>query len=54
MLSPPQATPERTRQVVLESMAKVQSAFRDEGLIANVRLETYAGEAYFHKPPPLW
>lgn len=44
--------PERTREFVLEGMKKVQDAFREEGLIANVRLETYEGERYFHVPPP--
>lgn len=43
---------ERTREMVLDGMAKVQDAFREEGLIANVRLETYEGERYFHVPPP--
>jgi hypothetical protein len=33
-------------------MANVQQAFADEGLIANLRLETYEGERYFHVPPP--
>jgi hypothetical protein len=42
---------ERTREMVLEGMQKVQSAFGEEGLIANVRLETYDGEKYFHVPP---
>lgn len=43
---------ERTREVVLDGMKKVQDAFYMEGLIANVRLETYDGEKYFHVPPP--
>ncbi len=43
--------PERTRDFVLDGMKDVQSAFGDEGLIANVRLETYNGEKYFHVPP---
>ncbi len=43
---------ERTREVVLDSMKKVQDVFYKEGLIANVRLETYDGEKYFHVPPP--
>jgi hypothetical protein len=42
---------ERTREMVLDGMQKVQSAFGEEGLIANVRLETYDGEKYFHVPP---
>ena len=32
-------------------MKKVQDAFGDHDLIANVRLETYEGERYFHCPP---
>eukprot|EP00566_Odontella_aurita_P024869 CAMPEP_0113532332 /NCGR_PEP_ID=MMETSP0015_2-20120614/3999_1 /TAXON_ID=2838 /ORGANISM="Odontella" /LENGTH=108 /DNA_ID=CAMNT_0000431279 /DNA_START=158 /DNA_END=481 /DNA_ORIENTATION=- /assembly_acc=CAM_ASM_000160 len=43
--------PERTREVVLEGIKRVQEAFKEEGLIANVRLETYEGERYFHVPP---
>lgn len=43
---------ERTREMVVEGMKKVQKAFGEEGLIANVRLETYEGERYFHVPPP--
>ena len=43
---------ERTRDMVLDGMNKVQKAFGDEGLVANVRLETYDGEKYFHVPPP--
>ena len=43
--------PERTREIVLDGMNKVQDAFKTEGLIANVRLETYEGERYFHVPP---
>lgn len=46
-------TDERTREYVLDGMRKVQQAFRDENLIANVRLETYEGERYFHVPPPV-
>jgi len=42
---------ERTREMVLDGMDKVQGAFKEEGLIANVRLETYNGENYFHLPP---
>eukprot|EP00551_Chaetoceros_affinis_P014532 CAMPEP_0203704204 /NCGR_PEP_ID=MMETSP0091-20130426/45792_1 /ASSEMBLY_ACC=CAM_ASM_001089 /TAXON_ID=426623 /ORGANISM="Chaetoceros affinis, Strain CCMP159" /LENGTH=40 /DNA_ID= /DNA_START= /DNA_END= /DNA_ORIENTATION= len=37
--------------MVLDGMNKVQGAFGEEGLIANVRLETYEGERYFHVPP---
>ena len=36
------ATPERTREVVLDGMARVQQAFAEHGLVANVRLETCA------------
>ena len=43
--------PERTREFVLEGMEKVQGAFGESDLIANVRLETYEGERYFHVPP---
>lgn len=43
--------PERTREVVLEGMKQVQGAFQEEGLVANVRLETYDGMKYFHVPP---
>ena len=43
--------PERTREFVLEGMEQVQGAFAEENLIANVRLETYDGERYFHVPP---
>jgi len=46
-------TEERTRDYVLDGMTQVQEAFRDENLIANVRLETYEGERYFHVPPPV-
>jgi len=42
---------ERTREMVLDGMKDVQSAFLENGLIANVRLETYEGERYFHVPP---
>ncbi len=44
-------TSERTKEVVLDSMKKIQQAFREHDLIANVRLETYEGERYFHLPP---
>ncbi|KAL7462966.1 hypothetical protein ACHAXS_003336 [Conticribra weissflogii] len=43
--------PERTREFVLDGMAKVQQAFAEHDLVANVRLETYDGERYFHVPP---
>jgi len=43
---------ERTREMVLDGMKKVQKAFEEENLVANVRLETYEGERYFHLPPP--
>lgn len=42
---------DRTRDMVLDGMKKVQAAFKEEGLIANVRLETYEAERYFHLPP---
>ena len=45
-------TDERTREYVLEGMKRVQDAFLQENLIANVRLETYEGPRYFHVPPP--
>jgi len=46
-------TPERTRDAVLEKCVECQDAFASEGLSANVRLETYEGDSYFHvKPPP--
>ena len=43
---------ERTRDFVLDGMKDVQKAFGDHDLVANVRLETYDGERYFHVPPP--
>ena len=43
--------PERTREFILEGMKDIQKAFSEEELIANVRLETYEGERYFHVPP---
>mmetsp|Transcript_31718 Transcript_31718/g.77011 ORF Transcript_31718/g.77011 Transcript_31718/m.77011 type:complete len:112 (+) Transcript_31718:533-868(+) len=43
---------ERTRDVVLDGMKQVQSSFLQHDLVANVRLETYEGERYFHLPPP--
>ncbi|KAG7344254.1 hypothetical protein IV203_022262 [Nitzschia inconspicua] len=43
---------ERTREVVLDGMKKVQNSFLEHNLVANVRLETYEGERYFHVPPP--
>jgi hypothetical protein len=46
------ATSARTREVVLENCRQVQAACLEEGLIANVRLETYVGDSYFHVPPP--
>ena len=45
------ATRERTREAVLAGMARVRAAFGAHGLVANVRLETYAAESYFHLPP---
>jgi hypothetical protein len=32
-------------------MEDVQRAFADHDLVANVRLETYDGDRYFHVPP---
>jgi len=43
---------ERTRDFVLEGMESVQRAFAGHNLVANVRLETYEGDRYFHVPPP--
>lgn len=43
---------ERTREFVLNGMQKAQAAFQEHDLIANIRLETYEGERYFHVPPP--
>mmetsp|Transcript_64699 Transcript_64699/g.159230 ORF Transcript_64699/g.159230 Transcript_64699/m.159230 type:complete len:106 (+) Transcript_64699:187-504(+) len=45
------ATPERTRDAVLEKMGEVQQVFAEHGYKANVRLETYAADSYFHKLP---
>lgn len=42
---------ERTREMVLDGMHKIHEAFGEYDLIANVRLETYDGERYFHVPP---
>lgn len=42
---------ERTREFVLDGLSQVQKAFIDYDLIANLRLETYEGERYFHVPP---
>ncbi|KAI2496478.1 hypothetical protein MHU86_18019 [Fragilaria crotonensis] len=44
-------TEERTREYVLDGMKRVQEAFQQENLIANIRLETYEGPRYFHLPP---
>lgn len=43
--------PERTREMVLQGMKGVHQAFRHHDLTANVRLETYEGDRYFHLPP---
>ena len=44
---------ERTREFVLEGMKEIQKNMKEEhDLVANVRLETYEGERYFHVPPP--
>jgi hypothetical protein len=37
--------------MVLNGMKDVHQAFRDHNLVANVRLETYEGDRYFHLPP---
>lgn len=42
---------ERTREFVLDGMTRIQEAFAEHDLVANVRLETYDGERYFHVPP---
>lgn len=42
---------ERTREFILDGLQNVQKAFADHDLIANLRLETYNGESYFHVPP---
>mmetsp|Transcript_4210 Transcript_4210/g.6225 ORF Transcript_4210/g.6225 Transcript_4210/m.6225 type:complete len:112 (-) Transcript_4210:173-508(-) len=47
------ARPERTRQAVLDGVRQVQEAFKKHNLIANVRLETYDNQNYFHLPPPI-
>lgn len=44
-------TSERTRDFVINGMKDVQQAFKDHSLVANVRLETYDGNSYFHVPP---
>jgi hypothetical protein len=44
---------ERTREFVLSGMREIQQAFAEHDLIANVRLETYDGDCYFHVPPLL-
>jgi hypothetical protein len=46
------ATPDRTREAVLEKMGEVQQVFLEHGLRANVRLQTYVADSYFHKLPP--
>jgi hypothetical protein len=43
---------ERTREFVLDGLNAIQKAFIDHNLIANIRLETYEGDRYFHVPPP--
>ena len=43
---------DRTRDTVLEGMNRVQEEFLTVAdLVANVRLETYQKEHYFHLPP---
>lgn len=51
-LGPQQGKAERTREFVLDGMSQIQKAFQDHNLTANLRLETYDGERYFHVPPP--
>lgn len=45
------ATPDRTREAVMENMERVQGVFAQHGFVANVRLETYEAGSYFHRPP---
>lgn len=35
----------------MDGMKKIQMAFAHNDLVANIRLETYEGERYFHLPP---
>jgi hypothetical protein len=44
--------PERTPEVQAENLKAVSDAFAEEGLVANIRLETYSRAEYFHLPPP--
>ena len=51
LISPSSGKAERTREFVLDGMKQAQDAFQEHDLIANMRLETYDGEKYFHVPP---
>jgi hypothetical protein len=43
---------ERTREFVMSGLSNIQQTFlQQHNLIANIRLETYDGENYFHCPP---
>jgi hypothetical protein len=43
---------ERTREFVMDGLTNIQQTLlRQHNLIANIRLETYDGENYFHCPP---
>mmetsp|Transcript_18966 Transcript_18966/g.51002 ORF Transcript_18966/g.51002 Transcript_18966/m.51002 type:complete len:108 (+) Transcript_18966:87-410(+) len=44
-------TPDRTRDAVMAKMQEVQVVFKDHGYKANVRLETYEADSYFHLLP---
>ncbi|KAJ1453449.1 hypothetical protein M885DRAFT_567506 [Pelagophyceae sp. CCMP2097] len=43
--------PERTREVLLEALQKVQESFSEVGLAANIRLEQYDAADYIHLAP---
>ncbi|KAG8469086.1 hypothetical protein KFE25_007604 [Diacronema lutheri] len=45
-------TADRTRETVARKVAEVQQVFAQHGYKANVRVETYQAEQYFHLPPP--
>ena len=45
------AKPDRTPTVINQNLLHVQAAFRMHDLIANIRLETFNGDEYFHCPP---
>lgn len=44
-------TSERTREAVTSKLKEVQAVFAGHGFNANVRLETYSADAYFHLLP---